>query len=103
MKSIHEFKIERMTGIMENRKETLYRLIKKQMGEEEITLEEDMLLIEHLGFDSVQLIMLVVDIETEFQIEFKESNLLFEKFDRIGDLLKLIEELCEKGEGHGDV
>lgn len=81
---------------MENRKETLYQLIRKQIGVEDIALEEDMLLIENLGFDSVQLITLIIDIETAFHIEFKESDLLFEKFDRIGDLLKLIDRLCEK-------
>lgn len=81
---------------MENRKETLYQLIKKQIGAEDIVLEEDMLLIENLGFDSVQLITLIIDIEAAFYIEFEEANLLFEKFDRIGDLLALIDELCEK-------
>lgn len=82
--------------MLDNSKEVLYGIIKKQLGTEEVILDEDLLLIENLGFDSVQLISLIVDIESAFKIEFNESSLLFEKFNRIGDLLTLIDEMCEK-------
>lgn len=82
--------------MLDNRKEVLYGIIKKQLGAEEVILDEDLLLIENLGFDSVQLISLIVDLESAFKIEFNESNILFEKFNRIGDLLNLIDDMCEK-------
>lgn len=82
--------------MIKNSKEVLYSIIKKQLESEDVILDEDLLLIENLGFDSVQLISLIVDIESAFKIEFNESSLLFEKLNRIGDLLNLIDEMCEK-------
>jgi acyl carrier protein len=83
--------------VLENSKEVLFGIIRNQLGMGDVSLDEDLFLIENLGFDSVQLISLIVDIEAAFQIEFSGSSLLFEKFNRIGDLLELIDEMRKKG------
>ena len=88
---------------MESTKEGLYEIIKEQMRMDDLILDESLLLIENLGFDSVQLISLIVDIETRFGIEFNEVSLLFEKFNRIGDLIKLIDELRDKVKQDEDI
>lgn len=53
-------------------------------------------LIEDLNFDSVQLISLVTIVENTFKIEFDDSNMLLDNFNRVGDLCKLINELLIK-------
>lgn len=88
---------------MESTKEGLYEIIKEQMRMDDLILDESLLLIENLGFDSVQLISLIIDIETRFGIEFNEASLLFEKFNRIGDLIKLIDELRDKVKQDEDI
>ena len=52
-----------------------------------------MRLIEDLGMDSLALMNLVLDIEDEFDISFDDGDLLFENFNRIGDLRDIIEKL----------
>ena len=64
---------------------SLYTIIENQLSTPR-PLNDDMLLIEDLGMDSLRLMNLVLDIEDEFCISFDDGNLLFENFNRIGDL-----------------
>ena len=71
---------------------SLYTIIENQLSTPR-PLNDDMLLIEDLGMDSLRLMNLVLDIEDEFGISFDDGNLLFENFNRIGDLRDIIEKL----------
>lgn len=80
----------------------LYRLIVQEIDIiGDIELSEDILLIDDLGFDSLQLINLIVGIEDAFQIKFADADMLFDRFNRIGDLYSLIEELIMQDNGEG--
>lgn len=71
---------------------SLYTIIENQLSTPR-PLNDDMLLIEDLGMDSLRLMNLVLDIEDEFGISFDDGDLLFENFNRIGDLRDIIEKL----------
>ena len=51
------------------------------------TVTEDTRLIEDLGFDSLAMMMLAMEIEDAFNFKFKE----FVKFDTVGDACSYIE------------
>jgi len=70
----------------------LYTIIENQLSTPH-ELNDDIRLIEDLGMDSLALMSLVLDIEDEYDISFDDGNLLFENFNRIGDLKNIIEEL----------
>lgn len=81
---------------MQQVRETLFLLICQELGVEEVDISDDTHLIEDLNFDSVQLISLVTTVENTFKIEFDDSNMLLDNFNRVGDLCKLIGELLIK-------
>jgi len=70
----------------------LYTIIENQLSTPH-ELNDDIRLIEDLGMDSLALMSLVLDIEDEYDISFDDGNLLFENFNRIGDLKNIIKEL----------
>lgn len=63
------------------------------MEGERVTLDEELRLVEDLQFDSIQIMGLLIAIEDTFGIQFDNSKLLFDNFDRIGDLLDIIDQL----------
>ena len=71
---------------------SLYTIIGNQLSTPR-NLNDDIRLIEDLGMDSLALMNLVLDIEDEFDISFDDGDLLFENFNRIGDLRDIIEKL----------
>lgn len=77
---------------MSNR-EILFDLINEQLEGERVTLDEELRLVEDLQFDSIQIMGLLIAIEDTFGIQFDNSKLLFDIFDRIGDLLDIIDQL----------
>lgn len=76
---------------MSNR-EILFDLINEQLEGEKLTLNEETRLVEDLQFDSIQIMGLLIAIEDTFGIQFDNSKLLFDNFNRIGDLLAVIEQ-----------
>lgn len=86
------------TKIDSNRiREIVHRMVCEEVHlEEGLDLSEDVRLIEDLGFDSVQLITLIAQIEEEFDIEFMGSRMLFDRFDNLGDLCNLVKEMIEE-------
>ena len=76
----------------------VYGIIKDLLGKNDIEVNRDKFLIEDVGFDSVRLMNLIVKLEVEFEIEFYNSNILFESFDHIDDLCNLINDLIKKNE-----
>lgn len=81
---------------MQDTKKKLYAIIEKLMKNVDVVLSEDMNLIDDLNFDSIQLINLIIEIEEQFGVEFNDSDLLFDHFNRISDLCSLINQLLNK-------
>lgn len=46
-------------------------------------------LFEELGYDSLQIVKLIIDIETELDIEFDYDNLTYEYFSTVGRLCEI--------------
>lgn len=85
---------------MDERMERLIRLIKDNANEmqEGTVITENTRLIEELGYDSILLIQLIVDIEDEFGISLSDDDLLVDKLDTPFGLFELIcrsETVCE--------
>ena len=71
-----------------NNKERLVRIVGELMeSEEDIKLDANTNLIEDLGFDSVNIINLVILIEEEFDIEFEDFELGLETLASFSKLL----------------
>lgn len=81
---------------MQNTKEKVYAIIKELMGNDDVELSDDAYLIDDLGFDSVQLMNLIVTLESEFGVEFDDSDMLFENFNQLSSLCDLVDQLLEK-------
>lgn len=73
---------------------SLYEIIMRHMRVRK-NLNDDMRLIEDLGFDSLSMMSLIVDLETSYDISFDDVELLFDNFNRIGDLRQVITNLSE--------
>ena len=71
---------------------SLYTIIGNQLSSPR-KLNDNMRLIEDLGMDSLGLMNLGLEIEDEFDISFDDGDLLFDNFNRIGDLRDIIEKL----------
>ena len=80
-------------------KEKVYQIIAEELSiQEKIIIDDDVLLIEDLGFDSIQLMNLIVQLENRFEIDFTDSDLLFESYNQIGDLCSLVCNLIQNKE-----
>ena len=73
---------------------SLYEIIMRHMRVRK-NLNDDMRLIEDLGFDSLSRMSLIVDLETSYDISFDDAELLFDNFNRIGDLRQVSTNLSE--------
>ncbi len=73
-------------------KNILYGLIKSNASNmsEGMEITDDIRLIEDLGYDSVDLMQLIVDIEEEFGVDFMNNDILAEKIATPGSLMELI-------------
>ncbi len=84
---------------MEDMKEKLYVLLKeKYKGEEEISFDEDMDLMEDLKMDSVAVMELLAEVEEAFGIQFSNVELLSENFSRLGNFCSLVERMAGQRE-----
>lgn len=86
---------------MEGIKKILCKIIEEELGFQEKLpdLTDDIRLIEDLGFDSVQLMNFIIHIEENFEINFTNSKILFENYNRIGDLTSMICEMLSENKG----
>lgn len=76
-----------------NIKNKLYEIIKNELSiiYEGIPLNDDLELINDLGYDSITLMQLVLDVEETFSIEFDEDT-NYEEISTIGLLVNYITE-----------
>ncbi|WP_391204469.1 acyl carrier protein [Psychrobacillus sp. L4] len=70
-------------------KELIINNSKGQLTAEEI--KEDSSLIEEFGFDSLQMIQLIIDIEEHFDFMFDEEDLFVEGLSTFGSFMRLVE------------
>ena len=71
-------------------KEKVISLIKDQMTKPDIDIEDDMLFIEDLGFDSLDTVQLVMDLEEEFDISIPDEDA--EELLQVGQAIEYIKE-----------
>lgn len=71
------------------------RLIKiiKELVEDDIdfNITSDIDLIDDVGFDSITIIQLIVSIETEFNIELEDYELMMQNIRKLNYLVELLE------------
>lgn len=70
--------------------ESLVELLKKNHKTQGFVIDEETNLINDLGFDSIDLIRIIVEIENEFSIDFSVEELDVEKVMKVGELFYLI-------------
>jgi acyl carrier protein len=74
-------------------KEKLIRIIEEISNKEVDTLvfREDTTLTRDLGFDSINIIQLIVEVEAQFNIEIEDDDLGVENISNFGKLCSIIE------------
>ncbi len=80
-------------------KEILYDLIKSNASsmQDGTEINDDTRLFEDLGYGSVDLMQLIIDIEETFGVDFMNSDILAEKIATPGMLLEAISDIRRKG------
>lgn len=74
--------------------ETIKKIMAKSFLVKLDTLTDDARLIEDVGADSLGVFEMVINLEDEFGIEFKDKELL--KFETVGEAVKVLIQLIEK-------
>ena len=79
---------------MEGIKEKVFEIIRNISEKEEIqetdSLESD------VGLDSLKMVMLLIDIEENFDIELDESDMNPFDLQTVNDVIKLVERYCNE-------
>ena len=71
-------------------KEKVISIIKDQMSNPNLDVEDDMLFIDDLGFDSFDTVQLVMDLEEEFDISIPDEDA--EELLQVGQAIEYIKE-----------
>ena len=71
-------------------KEKVISIIKDQMSNPNLDVEDDMLFIDDLGFDSLDTVQLVMDLEEEFDISIPDEDA--EELSQVGQAIEYIKE-----------
>ncbi len=72
-------------------KDSLFKILSKLANDNKNSVNLDSRLIEDLGFDSLLMVNLIMEIENEFDIILSDSDYNFENFRTPLDILNLIE------------
>lgn len=79
---------------MDNLEETIKKIMAKSFLVKIDRLTDDTHLINDLDVDSLGVFEMVINLEDEFGIEFKDKELL--KFETVGEAVKVLVQLIEK-------
>ena len=79
---------------MDNTKAVINLIISKKRFVDAI--EEDMKLSEDLGFDSLSMVELIVDLEDRLDIEIDESDLDLVRLKTVGQIYSLVNKYLER-------
>lgn len=78
----------------------LFKIITDLSDEPDVVISENTDLITDLGYDSLQFVQLLSDIEEAYQIEFMIDEIEIEKLRSMNILQNLIhQKVCEKANG----
>lgn len=69
--------------------EKLKKLIIEQVGAEEDEITTEASFVDDLGFDSLDVVNLIMEIEDEFEIEIPDSEA--EKINTVGEMIEYIQ------------
>lgn len=75
---------------MERKSRTVQEVIREEMGLREECVTPDSRLVDDLGFDSLDLVALVMAIENEYRITIEDETA--ETFRTVGDIMKWVAE-----------
>lgn len=79
---------------MENLEEQIKKIMAKSFLVKLEKLADDARLVEDVGVDSLGVFEMVINLEDDFGIEFKDKELL--KFQTVGEAVKVLSELIRK-------
>lgn len=81
-------------------KDKFYRIVKENVSElfESEKLSDESMFIDDLGFDSVSLMQLIIEVEEQFSIEFDDIN--YGEVDSVG---KMYEYIMKKIDEHEEI
>ena len=79
---------------MDNLENSIKKIMAKSFLVKIDTLTDDARLIEDVGADSLGVFEMVINLEDEFGLEFKDKELL--KFQTVGEAVKVLAQLIEK-------
>lgn len=79
---------------MDNIEEIIKKIMAKSFLVKEDILTDNAHLVEDVGADSLGVFEMVINLEDEFGIEFKDRDLL--KFETVGDAVRVLAELIRK-------
>lgn len=80
---------------MDNKK-MLYEMIANLAKIDVDQIREQTNLIDDLGFDSITIVLLIVEIETKFRIVFEDENLELDVLSSVNKLLNIINQKTSK-------
>ncbi|MDR0404892.1 MAG: acyl carrier protein [Oscillospiraceae bacterium] len=81
-------------------KETIYDVIKRNVSHSAV-INDDTSLLE-IGIDSVEFITMIIALEEEFNIRFEDTQLVYDNYKTIGQLVSIIEQMLEKTKTHSE-
>lgn len=82
----------------------LLEIVKKSAGKDvsKVEFTESTLLTKHLGYDSIKVVQLIVDIEETFGIAIEDDDLDFDVLLKYGSLQAFIAERLAEANGNGN-
>ena len=72
-------------------KDKVTLIISEIMNRENIIINDNTNLIDDFEFDSIQMVSLIVELESEFNIVFSDEELALEQIANVKNLISLIE------------
>lgn len=87
---------ERAKGAKMDNKKMLYEMIANLAKIDVDQIREQTNLIDDLSFDSITIVLLIVEIETKFRIVFEDENLELAVLSSVNKLLNIINQKTSK-------
>ncbi|AIQ50986.1 acyl carrier protein [Paenibacillus sp. FSL R7-0331] len=73
-------------------KKVVDTMVNNKLLAQDESITRDALLREDYGFDSINIVQLIVLLETEFEIEFDDAELTMDHFSSIGTVIRLVQQ-----------
>ncbi len=80
----------------DNIRKWLLKNIKQYAGKKDIEINDDLKLIEELGYDSMRIVELLTKIEEKFQIKFEESENLIDAMGSVKEFVDFFVKIIKR-------